>query len=312
MTERVLTRRAAERLVEAATAAPSMHNSQPWRFVVRPADHIVEIYADPARTLRHGDPHGRAVHIACGAALFNLRLAIANAGAEPVARLLPQPRNPLLLASVRLGGPYRSQPWERELHEAIEGGPASRRPFAHATVPSHLLAALAEAAMLEGATLRTLGQPDVWRILQLTAAADHQLRSDPGYLAELAAFTTGPGHPAPPGLEPSQQLVAVCTGSDDRYSWLRAGQAMQRVLLLATHRGLRVSPLTPVLDVPDAPLRRDPAFEGEWPEMILRIGYGPPGAPAPRRPIWQTLRVVGPPAPAGHGPLEAPPALIPN
>ena len=113
MTEGALSRQTAERLIEAAIAAPSMHNSQPWRFVARLADRVMEIYADPARTLRRGDPHGRGVHIACGSALFNLRLAVAQAGSAPVARLLPSPRNPLLLASVRLGGPYRAQPAQR-------------------------------------------------------------------------------------------------------------------------------------------------------------------------------------------------------
>jgi nitroreductase len=99
MMKDTLTRQTAERLIEAATAAPSVHNSQPWRFVARSADRAIEIYADPARTLRRGDPRGRAVHIACGSALFNLRLAIAQAGHEPVARLLPSPRDPLLLAT---------------------------------------------------------------------------------------------------------------------------------------------------------------------------------------------------------------------
>src|SRR2546427_688385 len=107
MLEGALPRRTAERLIEAAIAAPSMHNNQPWRFVARLADRVIEIYADPTRTLRRGDPQGRAVHIACGSALFNLRLAIAMAGCQPVPRLLPSTRDPLLLASVRLAGFYR-------------------------------------------------------------------------------------------------------------------------------------------------------------------------------------------------------------
>src|SRR5215472_14622965 len=68
MMEDALTRQTAERLIEAATAAPSVHNSQPWQFVAWPADRVIEIYADPARTLRRGDPRGRAVHIASGSA----------------------------------------------------------------------------------------------------------------------------------------------------------------------------------------------------------------------------------------------------
>jgi len=80
MMEDALTRQTAERLIEAATTAPSLNNSQPWQFVAWPADRVIEIYADPARARSRGDPRGRAVHIACGSALFNLRLAIARAG----------------------------------------------------------------------------------------------------------------------------------------------------------------------------------------------------------------------------------------
>ena len=92
-------------LVAAAVMAPSMHNSQPWRFRIGPASQTIEVCADPARMLRSGDPDGRALHIACGAALLNLRLAAAVAGRQPVVRLLPDPGQPLLLATVRLAGP---------------------------------------------------------------------------------------------------------------------------------------------------------------------------------------------------------------
>ena len=81
-------------LVAAATMAPSMHNTQPWRFRVEQASQTIGLYADPARMLRFGDPDGRALHIACGAALFNLRLAATVAGRQPVFRLLPDPGQP--------------------------------------------------------------------------------------------------------------------------------------------------------------------------------------------------------------------------
>jgi hypothetical protein len=117
-----LSRRLAGELLRAATAAPSMHNVQPWRFRIRHAGGTIELWADPGRTLPLGDPHCRAAHIGCGAALFNLRVAAAVAGLEPHLRLLPDPGQPLLLAEIRLAGGHRATPSERELHAAIPGG----------------------------------------------------------------------------------------------------------------------------------------------------------------------------------------------
>ena len=85
-------------MVHAATLAPSMHNTQPWRFRLLRDAETIELYADPDRMLPHSDPHGRAVHIACGAALFNLRVAAATAGRQTMVRLLPATAEPLLLA----------------------------------------------------------------------------------------------------------------------------------------------------------------------------------------------------------------------
>ncbi|HEV2377223.1 MAG TPA: nitroreductase family protein [Streptosporangiaceae bacterium] len=298
-----------ERLAAAAAAAPSMHNTQPWRFVVRATERVVEVYADPDRSLRHSDPHGRAVHLAAGAALLNLRLAVACSGAEPVVRLLPDPHNPLLLGCVRLGGAYRPRRGEQDLCAAIQQRHTNRQPFTDRAVPRQVVAELAEAAALEGAELLVPGPEAASRVTRLSADADAQLRSDPAYLAELEKWTRsarqrpgegipdqalGPkpktGHAPVRNLWPSQdrvvprevfeaapQLVVISTRVDERASWLRAGQAMHRVLLLATHHGLQASPLTPLLEVAGHPGWEDPAFGGGHPAMILRLGYATPG-----------------------------------
>ena len=90
--EAALTQQLVTELVAAATRAPSMHNTQPWRFRFAAASQTIDLYADPARMLPVADPDGRALHIGCGAALFNLRLAaVAVAARQPVVRLLPDP-----------------------------------------------------------------------------------------------------------------------------------------------------------------------------------------------------------------------------
>jgi nitroreductase len=297
MMEDALTRQTAERLIEAAIAAPSIHNSQPWQFVARPGDRVIEIYADPARTLRRGDPHGRAVHIACGSALFNLRLAIARAGHQPVARLLPSPRDPLLLASVRLAGLYRARPAERDLYAAIRfigRGPLTRHS------PRGVLVALKEAAAVEGASLRELGQADGLRILRGCAAADvdpHQAAGKRviGKLLPRRDFSSRPGgRPASPACEPGPRLAAVSTSADDRASWLRAGQAAQRVLLLATHHGVQADLLSPALNAPGAPAHGETVLAGEHLAVILQFGSGHMRPATARRPVAQVLRVLSP------------------
>ena len=91
-------------------------------------------------------------------------------------------------------------------------------------------------------------------------------------------------------FEDQPQLAVLCTTSGSRSDWLRAGQALQRVLLTATLRDIAASPLTQPLETADAWLVRDPGSGFEYPQMILRIGYG---LPVPRTPRLAGLRAAG-------------------
>ena len=259
------------------------------------------------------------MHIACGAALFNMRLAAAVAGRQPAVQLLPDPGQPLLLATVSLGGPHRPQPQDSDLHAAIARRHTNRRPFSGRPVPPGVLAELTEAARLEGAILHILDHDETVRVLKLAHEAERAQAADPAYRAELARWTGGardkegipdsalgprspdrpapvrdftPGRPVPPSyewFEENPQFAVLSMHFGGPVNWLRAGQALQRVLLTATDRGIAVSPLTLPLETPDAWLVRDPRSGSEQPQMILRIGYGLPVQPAPRRPIAEVL-----------------------
>jgi hypothetical protein len=76
-----------------------------------------------------------------------------------------------------------------------------------------------------------------------------------------------------------------CPCISAKADWLRAGQALLRVLLTATARGIAATSLTQPLETADAWLVRDPQSRSEQPQMILRIGYGLPVQPTPRRPV---------------------------
>lgn len=302
-----------------ATLAPSMHNTQPWRFHVSRADQIIELYADPSRMLDYSDPHGRAVHIACGAALFNLRLAVAVGGREPVVRLLPDPGQPQLLAELRLAGPCRPGEADTELHAAIAARHTNRQPFSNRPVPSGVLAELMQAARSEGATLHLPDHSETARLLYLISDAERDLLADPRYRAELAQWVgenrdrdgipssaLGPRDPVgrtpvrdftpdrhhPLGyawFEENPQLAVLSTAGGTRKDWMHAGQALQRVLLTATAHGIDATPLTQPLETADAWLVRDPQEDVGQPQMILRLGYGLPVSATPRRPVGDVL-----------------------
>jgi nitroreductase len=306
-------RRLIDELVRAAVAAPSMHNTQPWRFRIEDAGGTIELRADPARMLPVADPDGRAAHIACGAALLNVRVAAAASRLRLDIRLLPDPGQPVLLAEIRLTGRYHRTRWDRELHAAIWRRQTNREPFSSRPVPPGVRAELAEAACREGATLDFLDRDEAERMLHLAAEAERELLADPAYRAELARWAGGQrdrdgipgsalGPRSPEGRDPVRdftpgrrhaptryawfeehpQLAVLSVGRGGPMTWLVAGQALQRVWLTATCRGISVCPLTQALEVAEAWRVRDPRSAAGEPQMILRIGYGlplPPGAP---------------------------------
>jgi nitroreductase len=248
-------------------------------------------------------------------------VAAAVAGLEPHLRLLPDPGQPLLLATIGLAGRHHATPGECELHAAIPRRQTNREPVSSRAVPPGIRAELAEAASLEGALLHFLSHYEAKRVLRLVADAERDLLADPGYRAELARWADGQRDrdgipdsalgpsslegPAPvrdfiperrqrpvryAWFEEHPQLAVLSVRFGGRVDWLRAGQALQRLLLTATVRGIAVCPLTQPLESADAWQVRDPRSAAEQPLMILRIGYGLPLAPgAPRRPIAEVI-----------------------
>ncbi|GAA2110350.1 nitroreductase [Streptomyces synnematoformans] len=327
-------------LVHAATAAPSMHNAQPWRFRCHLGHRTVEVRADPERAMPASDPDRRALHVGCGAALCNLRAAAAAAGWRTGTELLPDPANPLLLAVVRLA---EAEPGAGRDEGRGEGPDAalaalepqivrrhsSRWPFTDKPVPPGDLADLVEAARAEGATLAF---PDAWHaasLLDLVQDAEVRDAEEPDRAAELARWT----HPVPdtadegvpgyafgprrrgstipvrdfagraevPGrgsarFEAAPNIALLGTAHDTPADWLRAGQALERVLLTATRAGLVASLTSQALEWADLrALVRDPLADIGQIQMVLRIGYGPRGPTTPRRPVSEVLEIVGSP-----------------
>jgi hypothetical protein len=247
---------ATQQLLRAAVEAPPpfLRGVRPWRLRAGAGQQVTELWASPSRDLRALDPTGRVVQIACGAALLRLRLAAAVAGREPVDRLLPRPGEPQLLATIRLAGPRQPSQAERVLH-AVIGRPVANGVPTAAPVPASLLGDLAQAAAIEGAVLDIVDSPVV-----------PSRRPGPGP-ARPAAQRRHAGPGKAPGL-----IAVIYARPGTRAGWLRTGQALQRVLLLATAHGISARPFPPVPEAPDARLADVlVAFGIGQPQLILQL-----------------------------------------
>src|SRR6266567_8877481 len=102
MSQPMTAEQVARYVVTEAVWAPSVHNTQPWRFTVDggSASPRISLHADPERRLAVADPDGRELMISCGAALFNVRLALRSLGYIPETGVLPEPGQPTLVARV--------------------------------------------------------------------------------------------------------------------------------------------------------------------------------------------------------------------
>jgi hypothetical protein len=288
-----------------ATLAPSVHNTQPWRFVIRPGG--VEIHADYARQLRVLDPSRRQLTISVGCALFNLRVALAGAGYDALVGRLPDPTMPTLIASVRVAD-ARPAREIAALDAVLELRQTNRRRFADEVVPAELVDRLVEVAEAEGGVLypvRSLEQRIM--VASLSQHADQEQNSDPAYRAELRAWTTddpirrdgvpamavphvdgtaqdevpirdfdthGNGFlPAHTQSSTNQTLLLLGADGDAATDWLRTGEALERVLLEITRHGYVASPLTQVVEVPHtrAVLRQQLGLQ-MYPDVLLRVG----------------------------------------
>ncbi|GAA2250354.1 nitroreductase family protein [Kitasatospora cystarginea] len=318
---------ALEKLIAAAVAAPSIHNTQPWHYRFRSESGVLEVRAAPERSLPASDPEGRALHISVGAALLNLCTAARRLGWAPEVNLLPDPAETGLLAAVRLDEPSRTQlPRTAELYDAIWHRHTVRTPFTGPPIAVEIRNELVEAAHGEDAVLYFPDREERTRLLHLTAEAERRNVTDPEHRAESRDWVQGPGgepygipaaalgpqdaagrmpmrdfsaihpaeHQAPESFEAEPCIAVLATDHDRPVDWLRAGLALEHVLLTATVHRVRASLLHQAMEWPD--LRwaaRDPHRGPGHVQILIRLGYGPEGARTPRLPVSEVLEADG-------------------
>jgi nitroreductase len=324
-------RSAVEAAVAVAVRAPSIHNTQPWRWELDAGG--LTLRADRTRQLAVADPDGHSLLISCGAALHLMEIALQAAGWQIDTTLLPDAADPDALASFTPVG--RQEPTEQlaAQTEAAVRRRSDRRPFAPQQVPGELIEELRRAS----------SDSEVWvdfpvrehQRIDLAVAvswADRVERDDRAYVEEMSRWLRDPDvHAMSDGVpveviphvpldsprhvdiplrdfevgvtgrqmierdvDERPLIAVVLTESDAAADHLRSGQAMMRLMIDAERRGLGTCPLSQAVDF--AAFRTRVQGVMGWvgyPQMMLRIGY--PSAPAadlPRTPRRDPAEVL--------------------
>jgi hypothetical protein len=300
-----------------ATRAPSIHNSQPWRW--RVGDESLHLYADPDRHLPSTDPDSRDLLLSCGASLHHAVVALAALGWQAKINRLPDPLHPAHLAAIEV---YRHPATELDiaLAAAIPRRRTDRRHYGWWPVPAADITLMGSRAARAGVMMRKV--ESLPKLQHIVAQAAWQHATDQDYLTELTAWSgryasvsgvparnTPPSDPTapvpgrifagpvlaqPPDTESADDgavVLALGTKDDSRLARLRAGEGTSLVLLTATALGLSSCPVTEPLEIAETreAVRSDVFGVSGHPQMLLRVGWAPVNADplpsTPRRPL---------------------------
>lgn len=303
-----------------ASRAPSVHNTQPWRWLV--GRESLHLYSDVARQLPNTDPDGRDLILSCGATLNHCAVAFAASGWHAKVTRLPNPAEPTHLAAIELSR-STADPVDIALAAAIPRRRTDRRHFNSWPVPVGDIGLMAARAARNGVMLCQIDDIDKLHQIVAQSVLDHMNHD---YLVELTEWSgryasvagvparntpksdphakipgrlfAGPALAMSSGstaAEDNGVLLALGTRSDDRLAQLRAGEATSIVLLTATSMGLATCPVTEPLEVADTreAVRTEIFGGGSYPQMLLRMGWAPIDAdPLPSTPRRELTDVV--------------------
>ncbi|MGW6728083.1 Acg family FMN-binding oxidoreductase [Nocardia sp. NPDC055029] len=301
--------------------APSLHNTQPWRWVFDGT--ALELSHDPDRQLTAADPTGRQVLISCGAALHHVRTAFAAAHWHTAVTRLPDPDRPELLARIEF------EPWpeppigELRRAEAIDRRYTDRLPMAAPIGLTSVVSTLDKLVAPHDLSVDVLADEVRPKLALVSEQSGALRRYDMEYQAELRWWA---GHPersdgVPPSaliseserarvgvarpfpalersarrgdLDDHARLVVLSTADESPLAWLRTGEALSAVLLDCTASGLSTCALTHITEL-TAGRRLLAGLIGHpgVPQVVVRIGIAPEDRqrpPTPRRPLTEVL-----------------------
>ena len=305
MSPTVLERQVVHNAVTLASRAPSLHNSQPWRWVAESA--TLRLFADRGRLLPAADPSGRELLLSCGAALDHFRIAMAAAGWDAYTHRLPNVAEPDHLATLDFARNPMPSDAQRQRADAILRRRTDRLPLAVPRNWAALESQLRSAIGADGVMLDVVPDDARQQLAEASRLTEDLRRNDPTYQSELRWWTSpfeldqgvppssrvagseagrvdvarsfptaGYGGRRPQVQEDHSKILVLSTHDDDRVGVLLCGEALSTVLLECTVAGLATCTLTHMTEVaPSRDIIRQITGQEGLPQLLIRVGRTP-------------------------------------
>ncbi|MEB3981546.1 nitroreductase family protein [Mycobacterium sp. 663a-19] len=326
MTQTVADPKVITTAIELACRAPSLHNSQPWRWVAGPGG--VDLFVDPERKVTATDRSGREAIMSCGAALDHFRVAMGAVGWETSVEQFPNPNDLDHLASMDFASVDYVAPARRERADAILRRRTNRLPFRAPKHWSSFEPVLRSSFDTDLVALDVLADDARPRLAEASRLTEALRRYDDRYHRELDWWTSPLRHaegipesallsepddrrvdvnrrfPVDPlderssaGAYDEAKILVLSTPRNTRADALNCGEALSAVLLECTMAGLATCPVTHVTELESSrELVRDlTSGPAAVPQVLIRVGIAPEEElapePTPRRPLDEVLQI---------------------
>ncbi|MCV7257533.1 Acg family FMN-binding oxidoreductase [Mycobacterium shimoidei] len=313
--------------VRSACRAPSLHNSQPWQWVINRDE--LRLFLDPSRVMP-SDRSAREAVISCGAALDHLQVAMAAAGWRAIIERFPNPNDANHLASITFAPMAFVTDGHHRRANAIWVRHSDRLPFEPPANWESFEPVLRNAIGSIGrydVHLDVLGDDARPRLAEASQLAESLRLYNSTYHADLsqwtAPFEASEGipysslvsaaegdrvgvnrvFPAPDHSERRTEIpddhsmiVVLSTDTDTRADALATGEVLSTVLLEATMAGLATCPLTHLTELHVTREIVQTLLEHDAvPQILIRLGEAPASdetpPPTPRRLLEDVLYV---------------------
>jgi nitroreductase len=287
-------------LLRYAILAPSSHNTQPWKFSV--GEDKIQVFIDRTRWLKVADPDQRELYISVGCALENLLIAAEHFRYGHQVAYLPEPANEALVATVKFKPQGQPPPFrDSALFNAIATRHTNRKVYEERPIPQGDLQHLQNYCVEEGIWLHMTDDIEIKRkVDELIVRGDAIQFSDPAFREELGYWlgqgvfgaswliakmeqlavtymNIGKGQAKKDSevLMSAPVLADISSRVNDRESQVKVGQVFERVCLAATMLGIRVHPMSQILEIPElkAEVSKLIPKPDVFPQHTFRLGY---------------------------------------